>query len=163
MLIFAHIGWGKPVEINPRNFKGRISTSAAEAIVSAAGPIMNFILSLVFSLIFAALVKFVPAIWTIANGIVATIILDIIIINIGLGVFNLIPVPPLDGSKVLRHFLPANARQWFDKNQRIFYYVFIVMWISGLASSITMPITQIIAKGIMLIVSNLLGINLVII
>ena len=47
MLIFAHIGWGKPVEINPRNFKGRISTSAAEAIVSAAGPIMNFILSLV--------------------------------------------------------------------------------------------------------------------
>ena len=100
MLIFAHIGWGKPVEINPRNFKGRISTSAAEAIVSAAGPIMNFILALVFSLIFAALAKFVPSIWTMAGGVVATIILDIIIVNIGLGVFNLIPLPPLDLSLI---------------------------------------------------------------
>lgn len=140
MLIFAHIGWGKPVEINPRNFKGRISTSAAEAIVSAAGPIMNFILALVFSLIFAALAKFVPSIWTMAGGVVATIILDIIIVNIGLGVFNLIPLPPLDGSKILAHFLPINARRWFIEHENIFYIAFIIIWLTPIASRITSPI-----------------------
>lgn len=136
MLIFAHIGWGKPVEINPRNFKGRISTSAAEAIVSVAGPLMNFILALVFSLIFTALTKFVPAL----NGIVAIIILDIIIINIGLGVFNLIPLPPLDGSKILAHFLPINARRWFVEHENIFYIAFIIIWLTPIASRITSPI-----------------------
>ena len=44
MLIFAHIGWGKPVEINPRNFDRKISMSAGEAIVAFAGPLMNFII-----------------------------------------------------------------------------------------------------------------------
>ena len=165
MLLFAHIGWGKPVEIDPRNYNRNISVEKADAIVSFAGPLMNFITALIFALIYCAIIKFakITFITTTVGSVIMTMVAYIITMNIGLGVFNLIPVPPLDGSKVLRHFLPANARQWFDKNQRIFYYVFIVMWISGLASSITMPITQIIAKGIMLIVSNLLGINLVII
>ena len=140
MLIFAHIGWGKPVEINPRNFKGRVSMSTAEAIVSAAGPIMNFILAVVFSLILAALTRFVPAIWISANGVVGLILADIIIINIGLGVFNLIPLPPLDGSKILAHFLPINARRWFIEHQNIFYIAFIVIWLTPIASRITSPI-----------------------
>ena len=157
MLIFAHIGWGKPVEINPRNFKGRISTSAAEAIVSAAGPIMNFILSLVFSLIFAALVKFVPAIWTIANGIVATIILDIIIINIGLGVFNLIPLPPLDGSKIIMPFLPYKAKEWFTNNEQLFSLVFVVLWITGIAGTIISPAINLVTTGILSLGKLIIG------
>ncbi|HJJ07558.1 MAG TPA: site-2 protease family protein [Clostridiaceae bacterium] len=165
MLLFTRLGWGKPVQINPTRFNRNVSMSKGEAIVAFAGPLMNFILALVFSFLLGIVYKF-NLLNNIASSYAELIIIfliQVIFMNIGLGVFNLIPVPPLDGSKVLRHFLPANARQWFDKNQRIFYYVFIVMWISGLASSITMPITQIIAKGIMLIVSNLLGINLVII
>lgn len=148
MLIFAHIGWGKPVEINPRNFKGRISTSAAEAIVSAAGPIMNFILALVFSLIFAALAKFVPSIWTMAGGVVATIILDIIIVNIGLGVFNLIPLPPLDGSKIIMPFLPYKAKEFFVNNEQIFYIIFVLIWITGIAGTIITPAINWVSKGI---------------
>ena len=140
MLIFAHIGWGKPVEINPRNFKGKVSMSAAEAIVSAAGPIMNFLLAIVFSLILAALTRFVPSIWISANGVVGLILADIIMINIGLGVFNLIPLPPLDGSKILAHFLPINARRWFIEHQNIFYIAFIVIWLTPIASRITAPI-----------------------
>ena len=165
MLLFTRFGWGKPVQINPTRFNRNVSMSKGEAIVAFAGPLMNFILALAFSFLLGIVYKF-NLLNNIASSYAELIIIfliQVIFMNIGLGVFNLIPVPPLDGSKVLRHFLTANARQWFDKNQRIFYYVFIVMWISGLASSITMPITQIIAKGIMLIVSNLLGINLVII
>ena len=75
-----------------------------------------------------------------AGGVVATIILDIIIVNIGLGVFNLIPLPPLDGSKILAHFLPINARRWFIEHENIFYIAFIIIWLTPIASRITSPI-----------------------
>ena len=55
LLIFAHIGWGKPVQINPRNFDRKISISAGEAIVSVAGPIMNFILAIIFTILYFAI------------------------------------------------------------------------------------------------------------
>ena len=110
---------------------------------------MNFILALVFSIIFAALVTFVPTIWTMANGIVTTVILDIIIVNIGLGVFNLIPLPPLDGSKILAHFLPINARRWFIEHENIFYIAFIIIWLTPLATSITSPIIDTILGGLL--------------
>mgnify|MGYP005805117925 CR=1 FL=1 len=158
MLIFAHIGWGKPVEINPRNFKGKVSMSAAEAIVSAAGPIMNFILAFVFSLILAALTRFAPMIWISANGVIGLILADIIMINIGLGVFNLIPLPPLDGSKILAHFLPINARRWFIEHQNIFYIAFIVIWLTPIASRITSPIIGGISNFILGIAFAIFGI-----
>ena len=57
---------------------------------------------------------------------VVTILLqEIVIINIGLGVFNLIPLPPLDGSKVLMHFLPSNVKNWCIQYSQVFYIVFV--------------------------------------
>ena len=58
MLIFAHFGWGKPVEINPNNFTRKISARTGEAIVAVAGPLMNFILAIIFTIIFYALSTF---------------------------------------------------------------------------------------------------------
>lgn len=58
LLLFAGFGWGKPVQINPKNFDRKYSMTTGEAIVAVAGPIMNFILAIVFSLIYAALYKF---------------------------------------------------------------------------------------------------------
>ena len=58
MLLFAHIGWGKPVEIDPRNYNRNISVEKADAIVSFAGPLMNFITALIFALIYCAIIKF---------------------------------------------------------------------------------------------------------
>ena len=60
LLLFAGFGWGKPVQINPRNFDRRYSMEAGEAIVSFAGPLMNFILAIIFALIYAAVYKFAP-------------------------------------------------------------------------------------------------------
>ena len=48
-------------------------------------------------------------------------------VNIGLGVFNLVPLPPLDGSKVLMHFLPYDAKTWFMEHRQIFYIIFVVL------------------------------------
>ncbi|MCI8519075.1 MAG: site-2 protease family protein [Clostridia bacterium] len=58
LLMFAGFGWGKPVQINPRNFDRKYSMEAGEAIVAFAGPLMNFALAIIFTLIYAAMYKF---------------------------------------------------------------------------------------------------------
>lgn len=156
MLVFAGFGWGKPVEINPRNFNRTVTMSAGEAIVSIAGPAMNFILAIVFSIIYFAIAKFAPMfIFTQIGAIVFTLLQMTIIINVGLGVFNLIPLPPLDGSKVLNHFLPYNAKQWFLRYSQVFYIIFVVLWITGIAGNIISPIIGWVYQGITNLVSLL--------
>ena len=78
----------------------------------------------------------VKIIWIIPlNTKIATITL-----NIGLGIFNLIPLPPLDGSKVIKPFLPYNAKTWFIEHEQIFYFVFLIIWITGIAGSLISPL-----------------------
>jgi Zn-dependent protease len=161
MLLFAGFGWGKPVEVNPRNYDRRFSMDKANAIVSIAGPIMNFILAIIFTIIFFIVLKvnninilFLDSMSAYSSNISTTmevilgILVRIISINIGLGVFNLIPLPPLDGSKVIKPFLPFNAKQWFESNERIFELVFIALWIMGILSTVISPIIGFITNNI---------------
>lgn len=152
MLIFVHVGWGKPVEVDPRNYDRRFSMEKADAIVSAAGPLMNFFLSIVLTLIYCAIIKFAPiAFYTATVGYVTLqIILNAIIVNVGLGVFNLIPLPPLDGSKIIQPILPAKAKYWLTSNQHIFYMIFLVLWVTGIAGSLISPIISKLATKILL-------------
>ena len=149
-LIVAGFGWGKPVQIDPRNFNGKYSLSKAEAIVSAAGPIMNFILAFVFLILYYVLFVVTDAVAGLSyqwQQIIFAIITYTVSINIGLGVFNLIPLPPLDGSKILTHFLPYNAREWFYINQQIFYIVFLILFITRLSGIILTPIFTAVFNG----------------
>ena len=149
MLLFAHIGWGKPVEIDPRNYNRNISVEKADAIVSFAGPLMNFITAIIFALIYCAIIKFAGAGFLLnkVGTIIIAIVASIITMNIGLGVFNLIPLPPLDGSKVIMPFLPQKIKTWFINNEQIFYLVFVVLWITGLAGIIISPAISWITNG----------------
>lgn len=151
MLLTIGIGWGKPVQVDSRNFNKNMTVTKAEAIVSIAGPIMNFIVAIVFAVLYGAVMKFG---WLSSLDIEASYYIFIaiyytIMLNLGLGIFNLIPLPPLDGSKVLKYFLPTNARMWFEEKENIFYIVFIVIWITGIAGSLVAPIISILGNNIM--------------
>jgi Zn-dependent protease len=101
LLILAGLpafGYAKPVPINPLNFK---NYRLGQAVVSLAGPIANLILLLLFTVIY----KFLPS----KESLFSVFILNVIIVNIVLMVFNLIPIPPLDGSKVLYSILPSSV------------------------------------------------------
>lgn len=159
MLIFLHIGWGKPVEINPTNFNRKRSMSAQEAIVSLAGPVMNIIIAFVLTIIIFAINLFMPEFVITKVGYIVILTLNLAVsVNVGLGVFNLIPLPPLDGSKILMHFLPYQAKTWFINNQHVFYIIFLVLWMTNLAGIIISPIINIVQKGIFLLVSSIFGI-----
>lgn len=160
MLLVAGFGWGKPVHVNPTNYTRKISMEKGEAIVSVAGPLTNIILAFIFALIYGAFIKFASPVFlfsTVGN-IIQLILVSTIAVNIGLGVFNLIPLPPLDGSKIIMPFLPYNAKQWFRNNEHIFYIIFVILWITDLASIIISPAISWISTGIMTITQMIFGI-----
>lgn len=98
-LIFIHFGWGKPVRINPQRFRDR---RKGLITVSLAGVTMNLILAFVFGGILKMLITFAPAfIGSKIGSIFASMILEVIYVNVSLMLFNLLPVPPLDGFNFL--------------------------------------------------------------
>lgn len=153
-LALLGFGWGKPVQINPRNFDGKYSLSKAEALVAAAGPIMNFIIAFIFLIIYVILGEAVTTL-TKTTEIIVTIIVSIISVNIGLGVFNLIPVYPLDGSKVLNHFLPYKGREWLINNQ---FILTIVLFAVVIYTDIIGYIANLVMSGMLWVAIQLVGI-----
>ena len=159
LLMFAHVGWGKPVQINPNNFTSNKSRSTCEMLVSFAGPAMNFIIATVLMLVYVVIEKtasvaFGYSFW---GSIIVTLLYLTIIINIGLGVFNLIPLPPLDGEKIFRNILPYNAQSWLDRNSQTLYIIFMVLWITGFLGTLVSPVIGVIREGLYFIVTKLVG------
>lgn len=151
LLMFAGFGWGKPVQIDTRNFNRNVSVQKGEVLVSLAGPVMNFILAILFAVIFGAVYMFASSTFfasTIGN-VIYILLKECVIMNIGLGVFNLIPLPPLDGSKIFINLFSYNARRWIMEHEQIFYYIFLGIWITGLAGIIISPIINFLYSGLM--------------
>lgn len=119
-LVGFTFGWAKPIQWNPYNIKNR---RVGEFLISLAGPSANIFIALVFGLVIRS---------GTASVAFAAIASYIVMINIMLAVFNLIPIPPLDGSKILFSLLPprlANVRQGFEKYSLVLILVLIVfLW-----------------------------------
>ncbi len=131
MLIFAHFGWAKPVMVNPLKFRGNMQRGMM--LVALAGPLMNLFIALVGAILYN-LVKFMP--------IDAFFILSLdylVIINLSLAFFNLIPVPPLDGSKILAGILPYHMKDIVYKLEMYGPIILIMIIVSGVTDKILWP------------------------
>jgi Zn-dependent protease len=118
------LGWAKPVPVDVRKLR---NYRTGDILVSLAGVFMNFLLVLVFTVALAvmfAITGGVPAEGTTAHVFFRFIIAGIIV-NLGLIFFNILPIPPLDGSKVLYHYLPVSAREQYRQLER---YGFLILW-----------------------------------
>lgn len=100
-LFIAHIGWGKPVPVDPYNLE---NPKRDNMLISLAGPVSNLLLALFLSL----LGKFLLSQFFF-------IFIPFITLNVGLAIFNLLPIPPLDGSKILFGILPSNMAYEYEK------------------------------------------------
>lgn len=103
MFLLVGIGWAKPVPINPRNFK-KVPQKAGMVITAAAGPLSNLIVAFISALVVGAVEKFAP-VGSVTEYISLAFVM-LVQINVLLAVFNLIPLPPLDGSRIAAGILP---------------------------------------------------------
>ncbi len=147
LMMFTHIGWGKPVQINPNNFNSNKSRAFCETMVSLAGPLTNYILAIFGTVIYYAIYTFAKGfVFTNLGAILVSFLQVLIMVNIGLGTFNLIPLPPLDGEKIFRHLLPYKVQQWLNNNYSTLYYVFMILWIFGILEYIVSPVIGVISN-----------------
>lgn len=119
------IGWAKPVPFNPYNLrpeKWGLPAQAGEALVAMAGPLSNILLAVIFGLI----IRFLGASGTLNDSFLG-LAGFVVLINITLAIFNLIPIPPLDGSKILFAFIPykfQGFRVFLEQYGLILVFVF---------------------------------------
>ncbi len=159
LLMFANIGWGKPVEINPNNFTSNKSRGVCEAIVALAGPLMNFFLAIICIIIRVLIFNLnYMFLYSTIGAIIDTFLMCMISINIGLGVFNLIPLPPLDGEKIFKNVLPARARYWLDTNYQTLYIIFMILWITGFLGKVVSPVIYGVSQVLYKIIECIVGI-----
>ena len=145
LMLLVGFGWAKPVPVNSRYFK---DPKKGMALTALAGPVSNLLAAIVAGLIrngFLALIAKEVLPWNDFMMYVLMFFQFLVYINIGLAVFNFLPVPPLDGSKILMAFLPDKYIFWIaQREQMISMILFVVIMMGGL-------------NGILSVANNVLG------
>lgn len=138
-------GWAKPVPYDPRNLR---HPARDGALVAAAGPVSNLALALVFGLLFQFFSPG-PGETAVVNELFPALLAQIVIVNVFLAVFNLVPIPPLDGSKVLFWLLPDSTHEFRIFLERYGFFILLFFIFFGI---------QVIVPVVLRIVSFFLGV-----
>jgi Zn-dependent protease len=137
LLLISHagilFGWAKPVPVNPLNFR---NYRWGEFAVSAAGPVSNLVLASLFAMVLRM---------ELGNPGLTQMAYFGVSINIFLALFNLVPIPPLDGSHILALVLPRELARLYDHLQPIGFILILILFYTGILSAIIMPIYRQIA------------------
>ena len=145
-LLFCGFGWGIPVQINPTYYKNR---RRDEILVGFAGVAMNLILAIVFSLLVRVGTMSYQVIGAEAGSILTQILVNVVAINVVLMVFNLLPVPPLDGFGIVTNLFHLEKYSWYQQYYQWGYFILIFLVLLGVVSAILGPVTSFIMKLLM--------------
>lgn len=151
-LLVAGFGWGKPVQIDATYFR---NPRRDNMLVALAGPVSNFILAFISFLAYGILYFWLPLEhnWAI---ILISMVLSSAFINLSLGVFNLLPFPPLDGSKILAYFLKGKAREFLWVLERYSFIILAFLFLTELPAMIISPVVEWFAGSMLFIVEKIL-------
>lgn len=147
LLLTQAIGWAKPVPINPNYFKNPWRDMA---ITSAAGPLSNFFSAILFAFLYH-LLNFFPlqlGTFKISEPLMIISFLGVKI-NLGLAIFNFLPIPPLDGSKVLVKFLPYHLREDYLKLEMIGFFLILILALTGILGKTLYPLLKFLSNLIL--------------
>lgn len=139
LLIALGFGWGKPVQIDPFNLKHPVRDGA---LIAAAGPLSNILLALLFAIVFPIFYRFFGT-----QGILVELQSFLIFYNVMIALFNLVPVYPLDGSKIVLALLPKQLALEYDEimNKYGLFILLALLWRWGGQSPISMLIAPVIS------------------
>lgn len=144
-------GWGKPVIVDDRNFKNR---ARGNMLTALAGPVANFILAIIFTIILkiCMMTGIVDmAISTTTGNILTNMLVLGIQFNVVFFIFNMLPIPPFDGSKVLFYFLPTKFKGIMYTLEKYSFYIILIFLITGIGGYIITPIVNLILRLLNLI------------
>ncbi|MDR3672515.1 MAG: site-2 protease family protein [Holophaga sp.] len=158
------LGWAKPVPVNPSRLTRRFTARVGYAMVAAAGPASNMVQSLLFMILLTLFIRFAVPVdpvermmlfrasmgvpveaflqeptFSAVNVLAMTLLGRLVIINIGLAIFNLLPFGPLDGAGILRGFLPYQMLPTFDRIQPVITIVLLIAFLFGVMGPLLSP------------------------
>jgi Zn-dependent protease len=125
-LLGVPFGWAKPVPVNPARFRRGVKMSTGMMITAGAGPLSNFFLATVCAVIFGLMARFAPGLLEPGKG-VSNLLVMMILLNVTLGIFNLVPLPPLDGSRIVDGLMPLRLRPAWDQFSRIAPFILLAL------------------------------------
>ncbi len=138
MMVVFKFGWAKPVPVNMYNFK---NPRKGMAITALAGPVSNFIIAAVFLFLYGLLYRPLYLSGGALSGAVLEMVFTTAYLSLALGIFNLVPISPLDGSKVLFSFLPDSAYAKLMRYERYGMIVLILLVATGATSGFLSTVT----------------------
>jgi Zn-dependent protease len=134
------LGWAKPTPYNPANFRRDVSMRRGHMLVAGAGPVSNLILAFVFTFLFWLFAR-IGLVEDVSQPLVRILVTGIQM-NVLLAVFNLVPIPPLDGSKVASYGLPGSIGERYDSVMEPYGYLILLgLMITGVLWMVIGPIT----------------------
>ncbi len=159
MMFVARIGWAKPVPINPYFFRDR---KKGTMLVSVAGPLSNLLMAFIAIFIYKIFVLSMYGMLIAGNKPLIYLVDFLILffsVNLSLAVFNLLPVPPLDGSKILSGVLPSETYFRFMQYERMIgmVFLFVVIVFPGVLGSILGFFTEPIANSMIWVIDKIIG------
>jgi Zn-dependent protease len=131
-LLGIPFGWAKPVPVNPTRFRRGVNMSRGMMLTAAAGPLANVVLAILSAVAIGLAARFVPGAAANGGGLgLVPLLTTMLVINVALAIFNMIPIPPLDGSRVVEGLVPHGWRPHWQSVVRLSPVLLVVVIFAG--------------------------------